>query len=138
MSYFIIPIEVVARSGASDPVRQEKYVPALGVQRQIVDHGETAIVWADCTPAQEAAIAANADVLLVPPLDNLIGAGALVAVRAAIEALDIPAQWVQAGMTYRTALRVIVGMAQLLQRVGGILGQPVVIPGNLDRTFSTF
>jgi len=111
MSVFIIPIETVVRS-SGQAVRQEKYVPALGVDRAIVDIADTAICWADCTPAQESSVAANADVVLIPPLDSTITAGALATVKSKIEALDIPGQWVTAGMSYRTVLRVVIGMAQ--------------------------
>lgn len=134
MSFFLIPIEVVTRPGGKQ-VRQEKYVPALGVDRAIVDFGDTAIVWANCDPAQEASVAANADVTLIPPLDNNV---AVNATKAALENLNVPAQWVTAGMTYRTVLRVTIGMAQLIQRASAILGTPLSIPGNLDKTISQF
>lgn len=131
MAFFLIPMETVSRDGEN--VRQEKYIPALGVSRQIVPIGDTAICWADCTAAQATAIAANADVLLVPPLDNTISN--VTAVRNQIEAMNIPAQWVTAGMTYRTVMRVVVGMAQLIQAVRG-RGVTVTLAGNLNMTLS--
>lgn len=135
MSFFIIPIEVVTRSNGLQ-IRQEKYVPALGVDRAIVDCDDTAIVWANCSPAQESLVASNPDVVLVPPLDNLIGAGALATVKSTVEALNIPSQWIQTGMSYRTVLRVIIGMAQLIQSLTG-QGITVKLKGNLDKTLGS-
>lgn len=129
MSFFIIPLEGTGTS--ADPFR-EKYVPALGVDRAIVDHDANAIVWANCSPAQEATVAANADVILVPPLDNTV---ALVATQNALEALNIPAQWITAAMTYRDVLRALVGAAQFIQRCSG-LGVPLKLAGNLDTQMS--
>lgn len=101
----------------------------------MVDFIDTCIAWADTTPAQEATIAANADARLIPPLDNTV---AVNATKQALEDLSMPAQWVTAGMTYRTVLRVTVGMAQLLQRVRGILGTGVSPTGHLDDTIGSF
>lgn len=133
MSWFLIPIETVIRGGKE--VRQERYVPALGVDRSIIDFGETAIVWANCSPAQEMSVAANADVRQIPALDNTV---AVNATKQALEDLNVPGQWVTAGMTYRQVLRVVVGMAQLVQYVTGVLGQQLTIAGHLNDTFNSF
>jgi hypothetical protein len=130
MSFFIIPME---GAGTEADPRREKYVPALGVDRAIVDHDDNAVVWANTTPEQDAALALNADVIVVPPLDNEV---AVVATQNALEALNIPAQWITAGMTYREVLRVIVGMAQLIQRCDG-LGVRFRLAGNMDRTMAS-
>jgi hypothetical protein len=129
VSFFIIPMEGLGTR--ADP-RREKYVPALGVDRAIVDHDDTAIVWANTTPAQDAALALHADVILVPALDLPV---ALVTLQTALEALNIPAQWITAAMTNRDVLRALVGMAQLLQRCTG-LGVSFKLAGNLDLTMS--
>jgi len=129
MSFFIIPMEGAGTK--LDPLR-EKYVPALGVDRAIVDHDDNAIVWADTTPAQDAALALNADVIVVPPLDDLVALGAT---QAELEAISIPAQWITAAMTYRDVLRALVGIAQLIQRTEG-LGFKLKLAGNLDLTMA--
>lgn len=130
VSFFIIPME--GTGTRADP-RREKYVPALGVDRAIVDHNDVAIVWANTTPPQDAALALNADVILVPALDLPV---AVVATQTALEALNIPAHWITAGMTYREVLRALVGIAQLLQRCDG-LGLRFQLVGNLDRTIAS-
>lgn len=129
MSFYILPM---AGTGAlADPFRP-KY--SLGATWQWVPTPrEWGIAWADSTPAEQAALALNADVIVVPALDNTI---ALTATKNALEALNVPAQWLTAGMTYRTVLRVLVGIASYIQRCDG-LGQVVTLAGNLDRTFSS-
>lgn len=129
MSFFLVPI--VGAGTRSDP-RRPKYIPLLGVSWLQVMFADTAIAWANSSPAQDSAVAANADALLVPALDSTI---AVNATRNALEARDVPGNWVQAGMTYRSVLRVLVGMAQLVRRIQG-LGVTPVIAGNLDKTIS--
>lgn len=140
MSFYLIPI---IGAGSFIDQRRPKYLtdgqtfadfnpsPPWAMSPMV----DTGIVWADTTPAQDAFLAAQLDVRAIPPLDNTIGAGALPQVKAGLEALNIPAQWVQVGMTYRTVVRVTVGMSQLIQRTEG-LGDKLTIPGNLDLTMA--
>jgi len=131
MSFFLVPI--IGSGTAKDPFRP-KYIEALNVAWAMVDHGSAAIVWADTTAAQNSTIGANSDATVVPPLDNTI---ALTATQNALEALNIPAQWLTASMTYRGVLRIVVGIAQLLQRLHG-LGTPVVLSQSvLNVTFGS-
>jgi hypothetical protein len=136
MSFFIVP--QVGTGTKGDPIRPA-YVPALGVNYSSVSFGGSCIVWADATPAQESVVTANADALLVPPLDNSVGA-ALSTVQATLEGKNIPAQWITSVMTYRTVLRVIVGFAVFIQRLGGpSFGQAINLAGgNLDNTIGSF
>lgn len=129
MSFFLVPIE---GTGARGDARRPKYIPALGVAWTMVDFGDSAIVWAAASAAQETSVSANADATVIPPLDNAV---AVNATKNALETLNMPAQWVTAGMTYRTVLRVTIGMAQLIQRVTG-LGVTVMLAGNLDKTMA--
>lgn len=129
MSFFLVPIQ---GTGARGDPRRPKYIPALGVAWSMADFGDSAIVWAAASGAQETTIAANSDATVIPPLDNTV---AVNATKNALEALNMPAQWVTAGMTYRTVLRITIGMAQLIQRVQG-LGVTVVLAGNLDKTMA--
>ena len=130
MSFFILPME---GAGTKADPRREKYIPALGVDRALVDHDDTAIVWADTSPAQDAALELNADVTVVPPLDDTV---ALNATKNALEAHDLPAHWITAGMTYRDVLRILVGMAQLIQRTQN-LGFQLKLAGNMDLTLGS-
>lgn len=134
MSFFLVPIE--GTGTRADPFRP-KYIPALGVQWSMVDFGSIGICWANATSTQETAITANSDAVLVPPLDNVIAAGALATVRNAVEALHVPAKWITAGMTYRSIVKALVGMAQLTHRMAG-MGVKLVLAGNLDSTISAF
>jgi hypothetical protein len=131
VSFFLVPI--IGTGTRADP-RRPKYIAALGVDWAMADFIDSAIVWANTTPAQETAVAANADARLVPPLDNTVNFSAA---QQALEDLNMPGQWVTAGMTYRTVLRVTVGMAQLLQRASAIVGSNIRPTGNLDRTLGS-
>lgn len=131
MTFFVLPIESVIHG--SGQIRQEKYIPALGVDRQLVDFGANAIVWANTSAGQDTTLGANADVIVVPPLDNVV---ALVATKNALEALNIPAQWITGGMTYRAVLRVLVGMAAFYVRTVDTFGTALTLAGNLDKTLS--
>ena len=130
MSFYVVPMIGV---GTRQDPRRPKYIAALGVQFAIMDMDTSAVVWADTTPAQEAAVGANSDALVVPPLDNTV---ALNATKNALEALNIPAQWVTAGMTYRNVLRVVCGMAALIQRTDGLGAKLTLTPARLDLTMA--
>jgi len=128
MAFFVVPLE---GAGTDLDPRRPKYVPALGVDWAMVDHGEAAIVWANATPAQSASIGTHADALVVPPLGNAIN---VAATATALEAMNIPAQWLSAAMTYRVVLRIVIGMAQLLQRLDGRGQKLTLTPAVLDLT----
>jgi hypothetical protein len=131
VSFYLVPIE---GSGTLADPRRPKYVRALGVAWLMVDFGDSAIVWANATPTQDATIGANADATVVPVLDSSI---AVSATQTALDGLNIPSQWLSAGMTYRQVLRVVVGMAQLVQYVTGVLGQSLTVAGHLGDTFNS-
>jgi hypothetical protein len=128
VSYFVIPFDAPDAKGRLRP----KYVPAMGVSYSSVGIDVNAVVWADTTPAQGAALALNADVIVIPPIDN---STAVATTQAALEAMNIPAQWVTGAMTYRDVLRAVVGMAMLIQGTQG-LSVPLTLAGNLDLTMA--
>lgn len=75
-----------------------------------------ALVFADTSAAEHAAIIAHADATALPAdLDSQIGA-ALATVQGKLEAADIPADWVTASMTYRTVLQWVIRIFLLMQR----------------------
>lgn len=131
MSYFVLPlVDTVVRGS---PARVPKYLPAMGLTSFVCALDDQAVVYCpDATPADENALGLNFDVIVIPPLDNPV---AVNATKAALEALNIPAQWVAPGMSYRDVLRAVVGMAQLVQRTYG-LGNRLTLAGNLDLTMS--
>jgi hypothetical protein len=69
------------------------------------------IVVADVTPAQDTLLTAQANVIKIPALDNTIPSVAVRnQVQTVLETFDIPAQWVVVGMSYRTILRIVLGI----------------------------
>jgi hypothetical protein len=140
MSFFLVPN--IGAGTRADPHRP-KYVDERGVMTVLgakvdnwttVDFIDTAVVWADTSPAQDAALGADTEVRVIPPLDDTI---AVNATKQELEDMGMPAQWVTAGMTYRTVLRFVVGMAQLLQRASTIFGSSISPAGKLDLTLGS-
>lgn len=94
------------------------------------------ILVADVTDAQHTLLAGQADVLVVPGLDNTIpNTAARNTVRSILETANIPGGWVNTGMTYRSVLRVVLGLFQYHNRLTAII-QRRVFDGslNLDMT----
>lgn len=101
------------------------------------DAGDSFIVYSpDETVSVDTFLAAQVDCVTVPPLDTLITAGAVGPTKTALENLGLPAQWVNAGMSYRFVLRACVGLVQLAQRMSG-LGHPLSLTGKLNNLIST-
>jgi hypothetical protein len=74
----------------------------------------------DIPDAAHTALAAEPDCVALPlNLDAAIGAQ-LNQVQNVIEALNVPAQWVQATHTYRQVARLVTAMFQFMQRLDGI------------------
>jgi hypothetical protein len=128
MSFFIVP--TVGSGTKGDPWRP-KYITDLPLKWNAIDIFDAMVIAANTTAAQDSAIGANPDAILVPPLDATV---AVAATKNAIEALGVPAHWITSGMTYRFVLRFICGMGQLLHRVEVILGTDITLTGNLDKT----
>lgn len=75
---------------------------------------------ADTDATQHSAITANADVRAFPDnLDSTVTAGNRTAIVNALEAVNIPAQWVANGQTFRVVLRRLAGIFELLKNVDG-------------------
>jgi hypothetical protein len=72
---------------------------------------DACLVWADLTQEQHEQLAAEPDVAAVPlNLDETVSDTALPRVKAVMEALRIPAEWVTTAYTYRTLLRMVAGL----------------------------
>lgn len=111
-----------------------------GLSWSMMDYGNEplAIVGVkDIPPATHIALAAETDVLALPEnLDTELGAQ-LTAVQNAMEARNIPSGWVQAGMTYRTIVRMVVQAAAFLQRLQATTSTRLLGSGvTLDTQFS--
>jgi len=79
------------------------------------------LVATDLGVSDQALLAAQPDVTVVPAnLDATVSAGALAATQAALEALNLPAQWVTTATTYRQVVGVVIRVALLAQRFHGL------------------
>jgi len=101
---------------------EDRWRPAYfdGVAKAAMYYGGQMLflVAADLTPAQDAAIIANADVIVFPfDLSTTIGGANLQNARNALEAALIPAQWVNATDTWLHVARMVGGMFQYMQRL---------------------
>jgi len=117
--WYVLPL---VGAGTDDDPRRPAYVADTGAAWAGMDYGAEPImlVRANVSSAQHAAIAANADVIAVPAdLDAAIG-GTLATAQARLEAVQIPADWMTAGMTWRQALRGVAAVFQLGQRLNGL------------------
>lgn len=139
--YMLMPLTVTPEGRRGPKYLKWRDNPSgLDVPWSIFDFGLLAqcIAVCDVTTAQFGALDANADVFGVPAnLDNNITAAALPTVQAALEAVRIPADWVQAGATsYRELMRTICGLAQFAQKHHGLHNQYIMPDAiNLDQTW---
>lgn len=74
----------------------------------------------DIDDAAVAEFAGDAAIVNIPPLGVTVTAGTLATVRAQLEALNIPAGWVTAGMPFATIVRAIAALCQIHQRYRGL------------------
>jgi hypothetical protein len=130
MTFLLLPLEGDGLTHLTG--FRPKYIPALGVSFASIAFDGNSLVSATLTAQQETDIALNADVILIPPLDNTV---AVTATKNSLEAINIPAQWVTAGMTYRQVLKVVAGLFLLLQRING-RSALLHLAGNLDKTLA--
>jgi hypothetical protein len=85
-----------------------------------------AVLAADIADADHTALVAHTDVLAIPiNLDSTMTAGAVNTAKAFLENWNIPAGWINTGVTYRSVLRTITSMFLFMQRVTAILGHTV-------------
>lgn len=119
---YLMPI-VVGPRGRFDQVRLPKYLGLVdGRSCTMLSYGQedACLFVVDSTDAQHTALTANADVRAFPAdLDSAVSAGNRAQIVNALEALNVPAQWVANGQTFRVVLRRLVGIFLLLQRVHG-------------------
>jgi hypothetical protein len=95
------------------------------------DYGDIdqCIVCADILAADHTTLSANADVLSIPVnIDTTLNTGARNTARTFLETYNIPAGWVNTGMTYRAVLRVVTGFFLYMQRVTALLGHGITLP----------
>lgn len=112
----------------SEQGRHPKYF--VGLSWAAMDYGfqPLFLVAADLTSGQDATIVGNSDVIALPfDLSGTLQGGQVQAARNALEAALIPAQWVNAQMSWQTVARMIAGMFTYMQRLNVIVGNDVLI-----------
>lgn len=119
--FYLVP--VIGTGANMEDARRPAYFAGSGIRYSCRDYGlmPVMLVCADTTTQQHNNIIANSDVTAIPTnIDNNITAGALTAVREALENLRIPGNWVDTSHTYRQVLRVVTGVFQLARRHFGL------------------
>lgn len=122
MRIYIVPVVLNSRG-----VRVPKYfsdpaiVPSSSPRDQI-DYGDQPwmIVGADLLPADDTEVAGMPDVNAVPfNLDTNPSAGAVNVVESFLEAANVPADWVNPSLTWRTIVRNVLNLFSFMQRYEG-------------------
>jgi hypothetical protein len=86
-----------------------------------------ALVAADVTPEQHAQLIEHDDVTAPPiDIDQAISSAALSAVKAALESLRIPAEWVTTDYSYRQILRMVASLFIFAQRHYGLHNEQLI------------
>jgi len=89
----------------------------------VMDYGlmNVALVVSDVTAEQHDLLVSEIDVVSIPQnINENVSAIALPQVKAAIESLRIPADWITTNNTYRELLRMIASLFQFVQRYHGM------------------
>jgi hypothetical protein len=138
--YYILPIVVYngVRGPAyfsGWPMGPDKH-PGINCQWSMKDYGSIneAVLCADILAADHTALIVNTDVLAIPiNIDSTLTVSARNAARTFLETYNVPAGWVNTGMTYRSVLRTVTGFFLFFQRVTAVLGRDINLPaGWLD------
>lgn len=132
--YYIVPVIPDPIDGSRSP----KYFSSMSYVAADYGLEPVMIVTADTTDTQHASITANVDVLALPDnLDNPFSGLAANRAKTALEGVNIPAQWIPGGMTYRQVLRAVRGMFDFAQRYNGLTGNNIFASGiTLSTKFS--
>lgn len=111
--------------------RAAKYIKSrfnpggIDVEYSLIDYGlvDTGFVAALLTDPQIAQAQAQPDITMIPEnLDTQLGATAVLNTANALEALQVPADWVTTDFTYRGVLRRTLGFFQFMQRLSKLAG----------------
>jgi hypothetical protein len=118
---YLMPMIIAERGRPGTMRRLPKYLGLLAGNCTCLRYGAelVCLLVADVTDAEHTAIAANADVRAFPAdLDTAVTGQARVQLANALEALDIPAQWVN-GQSFRVVLRRLRGVFDLACNLEG-------------------
>jgi hypothetical protein len=137
MTWHLYFIPIVGTGSRSDP-RRPKY-STDATEFAMVDYGfnGSTLVAANLSDADDVTLSSFGDVTKIPDNLNATIGGALATVQAALEARNIPADWITSGMTYRNMLRIIRGTFTFMQRYVGITGSTAAFFGGAVTLEST-
>lgn len=129
--FYIVP---VIGSGTAADCRRPKYVrpncqAAPVAPYSFIDYGFEGIglVLADTTVDQDSAVTAQPDVFRIPDnLDQTLG-GAATAIQTKLESWHLPGDWVTGATTYRTLIKVSIGVFLFVQRYISVSGNNLAI-----------
>jgi hypothetical protein len=138
---YLMPIttESTGKPGVRVPAYYDTF-RSNGLSWSMVDYGAEPVCVVkvlNIVNADHNTIAADPDVTVVPTtLSNTVG-GALNTVQTALEANNIPSEWVTSGMTYQQVLKGVLGLFQFQQRVYGMAPTLTLFDPNDNITMST-
>ena len=145
MSQNVYLMPAITRDSPTHPGRTEvvaKYLDDLtsaGIAASQMIYGaeESALVFALDVPAQvHSTLGGHADCTVVPDLGQNVGAQ-LAQVQAALEGLNLPAQWVDSTFSYGSVVRFVAVFFLLMQRWQGLGKAKLLAAGvTLDTTFN--
>jgi len=140
LRFYIVP--KVSSGSGFNLINAPAYIVEAGGQIiRAIDYGldPFVLVLTDVTSTQNAVIAANTDVIVVPVnIDSNVSAAALTPTRNALETMGIPADWVTTAFTYRQILKIIGGLFYFAQRYYGLFELRLFRGGvTLNTTFSS-
>jgi hypothetical protein len=129
--FYILPIETVGahRGPKYFTWRYDPDPPGINCPWGLMDYGliDACLVAADISQEQHESLAANLDVAAPPQnIDQAISEIAIPQVKAVLEELRIPADWVDSTCTYRQVLRMIAGLFLFAQRHYGMHLEPLI------------
>jgi hypothetical protein len=139
MAFRLYLVPAIGTGTQQDP-RRAKYLSAMSGYSGGMDYGfqPVFLTAADLSPANDAALVANADVFGFPvDLSGQLSGGDANTASAALESFFIPANWITGSLTWLEVARTIAGMFQYLQRLNGTIGNVVLLDGTGNKTLNT-
>lgn len=133
--FYLIPIEMINAGRGPKYIKWRFNPDGLDVQWSMKDFGslDIGLIAVNADQADHDILSAAEDVTAIPAnLDNNIPAGALNTVRAELEALGIPGNWVGTSNTYREVVRFVAGLFQFAQRHAGLHDSQQIRPTNVN------
>ena len=127
--FYIMPIQVVGNSRGPKYLKWRENSDGIVCRWSLMDYGliDAALVAADVTQEQHEQLVAEPDVAAAPvDIDQNISEIAIPRVQQVLEALRIPAEWIDSTYTYRQILRMVGGLFQFAQRHHGMHGEALI------------